>query len=192
MSMTEKQYAGLRGTVREIPRPRLRTSRIQQIRMKNRDTYRDTTWYHVVEYDEDVHVALERLRHAIFYKHDFVDAWEFLRSNESTLGEKPRSPDEALEFNWRHYRCGTQSVIDIVRVSDQPPVADRWESGTAYKLSKDEVMDYFGEQEAYADRVEHAMSSLLQSCGCDTARVVNLLNRQNVPIAILFAGVSCD
>ena len=160
--------------------------------MKSRDRYRDTTWFHIVEYEDDAQVALERLRMKVVHARDFVDAWAALRSIGTPAGDEPRTPDEALEFNWKHYKCGTQSVIDIVRVSDRTPVADRWESETAYALSSDEVREFFGEQEEYVDRVENAVSSILETCDCDMARYVTLLNRENEPVSILFAGVSCD
>ncbi len=127
-------------------------------------------YQYLVNYEDDLQAALEKLREQVFRSGDF---------NGSQLN--PSTPEEALEMAAEE---GTRSILDIMAISEKP------ECFAAAPLSPDELQEFFGTDRPSAEMVEKS-DDFWESISRGTARYV-IIHEGDRPGKILFAGYSFD
>ena len=91
-------------------------------------------YQYVVEYDDDLQAALDRLRREVFRKGEYYGA-----------DRGPETPEQALELA---EETGTRSILDILRVQADPVHC------CAAPLTPEELTRYFGTDRPSAQAVE--------------------------------------
>jgi len=91
---------------------------------------------YVVDYDDDLQAALNRLREEVFRKGDYYGA-----------ELKPKSPEAAVKASGD---TGTRSILDIAKVQAKPDYC------RAAPLTQDEMLRYFGTDQPSLASVEAA------------------------------------
>jgi hypothetical protein len=127
-------------------------------------------YQYLVDYEEDVQNALNRLRQQVFESGQF---------NGADLN--PSTPEEALELAEEE---GTRSILDIMSIADQP------EYFAAAPFSTQELQGYFGTDRPTAATV--AGSDLFWD---DLERGMaryTIIYEADAPRQILFVGYSFD
>jgi len=127
-------------------------------------------YQYVVDYEEDIQAALDKLRKQVFESGEF-DGAEL----------NPSTPEEALEMAGEG---GTRSILDIMAISDEPELC------AAAPLSADELEEWFGTQKPTVEMVGES-EGFWESIERGTARYV-LIHDGDTPRKILFAGYSFD
>ena len=127
-------------------------------------------YHYLVDYDENVRAALERLRREVFERGAYHGAQK-----------RPRTPEQALELAWE---TGTRSILDITRISDRPDYC------CAAPLTAAEVQRHFGTATPTAGMVE-ACDELWESLERGKARYT-VAYEGGVPRHIVFVGYSFD
>jgi hypothetical protein len=126
-------------------------------------------YQYVVEYDEDVQAALDRLRVDVFRNGKFFGA-----------ERNPRTPEQAVR---QAGETGTRSILDIARIRDKP------DYGCASGLTPSEVKRYFGTDRPTAATVEGS-DEFWEDLERGKARFVVVYEGEEKKI--FFAGYSFD
>jgi len=129
-----------------------------------------TPYQYVVDYENDVQEALNKLRQKVFESGEF---------NGADLN--PGTPEEALEMTEEE---GTASILDIAHISTQP------ECFAASPFSVEELQTFFGTDKPTVETMSQA-DAFWDSIERGTARYV-ILYDNNKPNKIFFAGYSFD
>jgi len=124
---------------------------------------------YVVDYDDDLQAALNRLREEVFRKGDYYGA-----------ERKPKSPEAAVKASGD---TGTRSILDITKVQAKPDYC------RAAPLTRDEMLRYFGTDQPSLASVE-AAEDFWMDLERGMARCV-IVSDAGVR-KILFAGYSFD
>ncbi|MDH4338684.1 MAG: hypothetical protein OEX18_15580 [Candidatus Krumholzibacteria bacterium] len=126
-------------------------------------------YQYVVEYDEDVQAALDRLRADVFRNGRFFGA-----------ERNPRTPEQAVKQTGE---TGTRSILDIVKIRDKPDYC------CAAGLTPSEVKRYFGTDRPTVATVE-ASDKFWEDLERGKARFVVVYEGEEKKI--FFAGYSFD
>lgn len=124
---------------------------------------------YVVDYDQDLQAALDRLRADVFRRGDYYGA-----------DRKPKSPEAAVKASGD---TGTRSILDITKVQAKPDYC------RAAPLTRDEMLRYFGTAEPSLALVEDS-EAFWMDLERGMARCVVVLDGGGKKI--LFAGYSFD
>ncbi len=127
-------------------------------------------YQYLVDYEDDIHVALTKLRKQVFESGEF---------NGADLN--PSTPEEALEMATED---GTRSILDIMTISDEPKFC------AAAPLTAEEFQEYFGTDKPTAEMVEEN-DRFWDGLERGMARCV-IIYEGDVPKMLLFAGYSFD
>lgn len=125
---------------------------------------------YLVAYDPDPQAALERLRADVFASGRYRGA-----------EENPESPEEALEMMDED---GTASILDIMRISDQPDFC------AAAPLSDAELEACFGTKRPTVEQIK-ASGAFWDAIQRGHARYV-VVYEGDEPRSLFFAGYSFD
>ena len=126
-------------------------------------------YQYVVDYDDDLQAALDRLRSDVFQKGQYYGA-----------ERKPKSPEEALELAGE---TGTRSILDILKVQEDPDYC------CASPLTPDELQRHFGTERPSATMVE-ASDGFWEELERGKARCVIVY--EGDARRVFFAGYSFD
>ncbi len=127
-------------------------------------------YQYVVEFNEDIQVALDALRKEIFEKGEFNGA-EF----------NPSTPDEALEMSESE---GTRSILDIMKISEEP------QYHSAAPCRSGELQRYFGTDKPSVEMIENN-NEFWGDIERGMARYI-ITYESDTPKQIFFAGYSFD
>jgi hypothetical protein len=126
-------------------------------------------YQYVIEYDQDLQAALNRLREEVFRSGDYYGA-----------EKAPASPEQALE---PAEETGTRSILDILKVSDEPDYC------CVTPLSPEEVLRYFGAPQPSSHDVE-ACDDFWEELERGQARCLSVY--EGGKRMLFFAGYSFD
>jgi hypothetical protein len=126
---------------------------------------------YLVDYEEDVQSALNKLRRKVFESGEFA-----------TADLNPGTPEEALEMADED---GTASILDIMTVSDEPELC------TASPFSKQELEEVYGTDQPTVAMLEDNFDDLWEEIERGMARYV-IAYEEAKPSKIFFAGYSFD
>ncbi len=142
-------------------------------------------YYYFVKYQPDLNKALQELRQREFRAGRYfpaVDVLEFpIGDHSPSPGAQHASIEEAFEDA---DATGTQSILDLERVSDEP------DFGAVTPLSARALMDQFGTDRPTRSMVEQNMDFFEELDRGHGTSIV--LFRDGRPSEILFAGYSYD
>lgn len=124
---------------------------------------------YVVDYDDDLQAALNRLRADVFRRGDYYGA-----------DQKPKSPEAAVKAA---RETGTRSILDITKIQTKPDYC------RAAPLTRDEMLRYFGPEEPSLAAVE-GCEDFWMDLERGMARCVVVLDGSAKKL--LFAGYSFD
>jgi len=125
---------------------------------------------YVVDYEEDVRKAFEKLRRRVFESGKFFGA-EF----------SPESPEKAVELT---KPVGTRSILDIVSISDRPQYC------YAAAFTPDEMRRFFGTDRPTLPAVQQC-EKVWDAIDRGSARYV-VVYEGDTPRSIVFLGYSFD
>ena len=125
---------------------------------------------YVVDYEDDIQAALEKLRQEVFESGEFNGA-----------DQNPSTPEEALELAAED---GTRSILDIMKISLEPDYF------CAAPLTGEELNRYFGTDEPTMEMVE-ASNTFWDDLGRGKARYI-VIYEAHKPAKLFFAGYSFD
>ena len=126
-------------------------------------------YQYVVDYDDDLQAALDRLRKEVFRKGDYYGA-----------DKRPATPEDALELA---NATGTRSILDILKVQDEPDYC------VAAPLSSEDLTRYFGTDRPSPEAVE-ASDEFWEDLERGKARYVVVYEGDQRKV--FFAGYSFD
>lgn len=145
-------------------------------------------YIYVVDYDDDVQAALDRLRDREFLAGRYSPV---MMSPSDVMPIGPDSPapgaghdsidDALLETEG----AGTRSILDLFEISDAP------EPFTATRLTDPELVAFFGTTEPSIDLDRSALDELLGWLDRGHGACATLY-RDGRPAGLLFVGVSFD
>ena len=127
-------------------------------------------YQYVVEYEDDVQSALEKLRRDVFRKGEFHGA-----------ERNPATPEDALQAAAED---GTRSILDIIKIVDKPDYC------CAAPLSSDELIEYFGTERPTVEMVD-TNEAFWEDLNRGMARYVAIYE-EDKPSKLFFAGYSFD
>ena len=126
-------------------------------------------YQYVVDFNDDLQLALDRLRSETFSKGQFYGA-----------ERKPKSPKQALELAGE---TGTRSILDILKVQDDPDYC------CVAPLRPEELERYFGTDRPSAQMVEGS-DAFWEDLERGKARCVIVYEGESKKL--FFAGYSFD
>jgi hypothetical protein len=124
----------------------------------------------VVDYEEDVRAALDKLRQRVFESGQFNGAQR-----------NPSTPEEALELSGED---GTRSILDISKIAAKPDYC------CAAPLTAEELDRYFGTDRPTLEMAE-TNEAFWEGISRGMARYVVIYEGDN-PAKLYFAGYSFD
>jgi len=130
-------------------------------------------YYYIVDYEENFHAALEKLRRSVFLKGEFYGA-----------DRNPKTPAEALENAQEE---GTKSILDILQISDSPDYC------CATPLTHQEKLDYFQSEFPSVEILDklHEYNDFWLNINRGMAKIA-VFYEGTIPKKLLFAGYSFD
>ena len=142
-------------------------------------------WFYLVDYEDDINSALQKLRHREFQAGRYNPVISFpefpIRPHSPAPGAKHTSIDDAVEDSAED---GTRSILDMERVSDTP------DDCAVAPLPDEGLLEFFGTTKPTRETVENS-DELFESIERGQG-VYIVVYTGDQPSGIFFAGYSFD